>query len=147
MGPLDLKQGRPGYRPQLITLQRYPSNPKICVHRYLSTYLQRTALLRKDIKAVFITNTKPYRVASSNTISRWLKCTLKAAGIDVTQFSAGSSRAASTSAAKQSGLPIDQILKTGGWSREDTFTKFYDKKILPCSFGEAVLSRVMENTD
>jgi len=142
---LDLKQGRPGFKPQTIRLQLFPANPKICIYRYLTTYLNRTALLRKDIKALFLTTTKPHRSASGNTISRWLKCVLKEAGIDVTQFTAGSSRAAATSAAKQSGLPIDQILKAGGWSRKDTFTKFYDRQILPCSFGETILSRVTDD--
>ena len=142
---LDLKQGRPGYKPQLISLQRFPTNPKLCVHRYLATYLGRTALLRKDLKPIFLTTTKPYRVASANTISRWLKTTLKLAGIDVEKFSAGSSRAATTSAAKQAGLPIEQILKAGGWSNQDTFTKFYDKTLLPCSFGHTILSQVAQS--
>jgi len=108
----------------------------------LTVYISRTALLRKDIQALFLTTTKPYRAASGNTISRWLKGTLKGAGIDTNQFTAGSSRAAATSAAKQSGLPVDQILKAGGWTRHDTFSKFYDKTILPCSFGDTILSRV-----
>jgi hypothetical protein len=143
--PLDLKQGGPGFKPQTICLQKFLANPKICIHRYLSEYLRRTALQRKDIKALFLTTTKPYRAASGNTISRWLKCTLKEAGIDVTQFTAGSSRAATTSAAKQSGLPIDQILKAGGWSRSDTFTKYYDRQILPCTFGNTILSGTLDN--
>jgi hypothetical protein len=145
--PLDLKQGRPGFKPQTIRLQNFPANPKICVYKYVSEYLRRTALQRKDIKALFLTTTKPYRAASGNTISRWLKSTLKEAGIDISKFTAGSSRAATTSAAKQSGIPIKQILKAGGWSRIDTFTKYYDREILPCSFGSPILSRVQDRTD
>ena len=144
---LDLKQGRPGFKPQIICLRKFPTNPKLCIHRYLSAYLSRTAVIRKDIKSLFLTTTKPYRVASLNTLSRWLKSTLQQAGIDITKFSAGSSRAASTSAAKQSGLPITQILQAGGWSRQDTFTRFYDKEILPCSFGDAVLAGVPMQED
>jgi hypothetical protein len=139
---VDLKQGRPGFKSQVLRLTRFPSNPKICVHKYLSTYLGRTAVIRKDLQPLLLTTTKPFRVASANTISRWLKTTLKAAGVDVDCFTAGSSRAASVSAAKQSGLPIEQILKTGGWSRADTFTRFYDRPILPCSFETTILSRV-----
>jgi hypothetical protein len=140
--PLDIKQGRPGFKPQTIQLTQFLANPKICVYRYVSVYISRTALLRKDIKALFLTTTKPHRAASGNTISRWLKCTLQGAGIDIAKFTAGSSRAATTSAAKQSGLPIDQILKAGGWTRQDTFSRFYDKPLLPQSFGDTILSRV-----
>jgi hypothetical protein len=142
---LDLKQSRPGYKPQLIILRKFSDNPKLCVFKYVTTYLERTALLRKEIKPLLITTTKPYRVASANTISRWLKTVLSEANIDVEQFSAGSSRAASTSAAKQAGLPIDQILRAGGWSSQSTFTRFYDRDILPTSFGNTILSRVPQD--
>jgi hypothetical protein len=142
LNALDLKQSRPGYKPQTIVLKSFPTNPKLCIVKYLSAYLERTALFRKDIKQLFMTTTKPYRVASANSISRWLKNVLREAGIDTEQFSAGSSRAASTSAAKQAGLPIDQILKAGGWTKQDTFTRFYDRDILPCSFGDTILTRV-----
>jgi integrase len=142
---LDLKQGRPGYKPQCVILRKFPSNPKICIFKYLQTYLDRTALIRKGLQPLFLTTTKPYRVASSNTISRWLKTVLNTAGIDIERFSAGSSRAAASSAAKQAGLPIDQILKAGGWAKQDTFTRFYDREIIPCSFGDAVLSRLSNN--
>jgi hypothetical protein len=91
-------------------LRKFPTNPKLCILKYLTTYLERTALLRNNIKPFLITTTKPYRVASANTISRWLKTVLSEANIDVEQFSAGSSRAASTSAAKQAGLPIDRTI-------------------------------------
>jgi hypothetical protein len=142
LGALDIKQGRPGFKPPTLQLKRFTSNPKICIFRYLSAYISRTALLRKDIQSIFITSSKPHRAASGNTIARWLKTTLKNAGIDTAQFSAGSSHAATTSAAKQSGVPIDIILKAGGWTRQDTFSKFYDKDILPCSFGDTILSCV-----
>ena len=49
------------------------------------------------------------------------------AGIDISQFKAHSTRAASTSAAAASGVPMKDILKTANWSRESTFQKFYLK--------------------
>ena len=38
-------------------------------------------------------------------------------------------RSAVISKAKSSMVPIDDILRTAGWSSERTFTIFYDKKI------------------
>jgi len=32
LGSLDIKQGRPGFKPQTILLKRFPSNPKICIY-------------------------------------------------------------------------------------------------------------------
>ena len=138
---LDLKHSRLNFPPQAVVLRRFTANPEVCVFRYLQEYLQRTAIIRKDIQFVFLTTTKPYRVASANTISRWLKTALQQAGVDITYFSAGSSRSASTSAAKKAGMPIDQILKAGGWSQQTTFTKFYDRQVGAGSFEETILSQ------
>jgi hypothetical protein len=140
LSALDLNQGRPNYRPDSILLKRYPENMRICVFHYLQVYLRRTALLRKDIVNIFITTTKPYRTASANTISRWLKVVLREAGVDTSHFSAGSSRAATTSKAKAIGMPIDQILKAGGWSNASTFTRFYDRPVQATSFAHSMLS-------
>jgi integrase len=141
---LDIKQGRPGFMPQSIVLKPFVDNKKLCVHHYLSIYLKRTILLRKEILSVFLTSTKPYRAASSNTLSRWLKKVLELTGIDTKHFSAGSARAASTSKAKELGLPVDKILQAGGWVRETTFTKFYNRKVISLSFANTVLSQVAD---
>ena len=69
---------------------------------------------------------KPHKEASKSTLSRWIKVTLGLAGIDTKIFSAHSTRAASTSAMKACGLPINDIMKTAGWSSERTFAKHYD---------------------
>ena len=49
---------------------------------------------------------------------------MKEAGIDVNTFKSHSTRAASTSTAKRMDVPIEDILKTAGWSTEQTFQKF-----------------------
>ena len=52
-------------------------------------------------------------------------------GIDTSTFSAHSTRAASTSAAKAQKLSITTIMASAGWSSENvnTFTKYYNKAI------------------
>ena len=55
---------------------------------------------------------------------------MQEAGIDIDSYKAHSTRAASTSAALQNGVPIDTILQTGGWSSEATFARYYNKEIL-----------------
>jgi integrase len=135
----DLKQGRANYRPLSILLKHYPANKRLCVFHYLSTYIQRTALLCKDHTKLILTTRKPFRPASKNSISRWVKELLTLAGIDTTVFSAGSVRSAATSKAKSQGAPIDQILSMGGWSNSSTFTKFYDRPVLDTDFATRVL--------
>ena len=50
-------------------------------------------------------------------------------GIDTELFEAHSTRAASSSAARDSFLPIYDIMKIAGWSNANTFTQFYDKRV------------------
>ena len=80
---------------------------------------------------------------SVQTISRWLKQVLDYAGVDTHVFKSHSTRAASTSAAKAQDVPLDQILEAAGWSKEATFSKFYDKPVVTVpGFGHAVLGSV-----
>ena len=135
-----LKQSRPSVKSPIMELCAYPENPKICVVKTLSHYLERTQLFREQESKLFLTYQKPYHHAvSASTISRWIKCMLKQAGIDTTKFGAHSTRAASSSAAKQAGVPIRDILSTGGWSSERTFARHYSVPIQKKNnFAEAI---------
>jgi hypothetical protein len=124
----DLKEGRLNYKPDILTLSKYPVNKKLCVHHYLTTYLERTLDMRGKERSLFLTLTKPHKKPSSDTVSRWIKKILRLAGIS-DEFSAGSTRAAVTSKAERGGVPIDDIMRAAGWVRQSTFTKFYNKPI------------------
>jgi hypothetical protein len=137
----DLKQGRANYKPSSLTFRQYDTNKKLCVFHYLCTYILRTALLRKDHTKLILTTKKPFRPASKNSVSRWIKFVLQAAGVDTSVFSAGSTRAATTSKAKSLGAPVDQILHMGGWTNPSTFTRFYDRPIAPIDMA----SRILDN--
>lgn len=138
----DLKQSRPGYKPELIVLKKYPADKRVCVYHYLTTYLHRTLDLRGSESNLFITVKKPYRRVTLSTVSRWLKTVLSEAGIDLSVFGPGSTRAASTSKARKAGVPVDEVLRKGGWARSSTFTKFYEKPIRKeDTFAAAVLGQ------
>ena len=81
----------------------------------LKCYTDLTKDIRVDLTGLFITTAKPYCKASKDTLSRWVEGMLKGAGIDIKIFSPHSNRSASTSMTKSFHLPIDLILKTGGW--------------------------------
>lgn len=70
---------------------------------------------------------------------------LAASGIDSSVYSAHSTRAVSTSSALAQGCPIDVILKQVGWSRAETFEKFYNKTTdnnYACNVDQKVLENV-----
>ena len=58
----------------------------------MKEYLKLTANLRSDIILLFITTTKPYKIASQDTLARWIRTTLQSAGIDMSIFTPHSTR-------------------------------------------------------
>ena len=127
--PQLLKQSNPRNRKFSILLKPNNQNPSICVVKALKEYLKRTDPIRLNETQLFLSFCKPHRAISRSTVSRWIKTILFEAGIDVTIFKPHSTRAASCSKAKTNFVPIEQIIKTAGWSNSQTFLKFYDKII------------------
>lgn len=97
---------------------------------------------------MFISFKKPFKKVSANTISRWIKKTLELSGIDITVFSAHSTRHATTSAAYKKGVNIDVIRRTAGWTGESTtFARFYNRPIINNNiFAETVLGNTDSST-
>ena len=81
-----LKQIRSSVKSPIMELCAYPENSKICVVKTLSHYLERTQLFREQETKLFWTYQKPRHAVSASTISRWIKCMLKQAGIDTSKF-------------------------------------------------------------
>ena len=80
---------------------------------------------------------------SKDTIARCAKTVLAKVGIDTTIFSAHSTHAASVSAAKNKGAPLDTIMSTAGWSNAGTFQTYYDKPVQDnkqIDYGHVILS-------
>lgn len=138
-----LKQSKPGVKPMVVQFTSYPADPRICVVTILKMYLARTRCKRGDHKQLFISYLKPFKPVSRSTISRWIKVVMRSSGINVEVFRPHSTRAAATSKAGASCVPLDQILSTAGWSSVSTFAKFYNKQIdVKNSFAESVLQSV-----
>lgn len=120
---------------------RFASSPSICPVTTLQEYEKKTSHMRcqaGDSKPLLISYCKPHKPVSPATIARWVKSMLAAAGIDITQFKAHSTRAASTSAARKLGVSTADILRSANWSRESTFERFYWREIEQ-PFTQAVL--------
>lgn len=94
---------------------------------------------------LFLTFKRPFKNASANTISWWVKDVLRASGVDISIFSAHSTRHASTSNDYRKGIKLDVIRSTVGWSeKSQTFAKYYNRPIASHrndTFARAVLSK------
>ena len=141
-----LKQSRPGTLGCKLELNAYPPDRRLCVVKYLKRYIELTSRLRGTEQSLFISHKKPHRNVTVQTISRWIRFTLREAGIDTRVYKAHSTRAAATSAASRNGVPITQILTTAGWASERTFRRFYNKPLqVKGQFARSVLNCPQES--
>ena len=141
----NLKQGRPGYKPELLRLVSYPDK-RLCIVNYLKVYLNKTLDIRQNEKKLFLATNKPHRAAKRDTISRWVKEVLKEAGVDTAVFKAGSTRAAAASKASTAGVPLDEILRAGGWARKSTFQKWYKRDVRK-EGGAQMAAKILDSSD
>ena len=124
-----LKTSRPGFHQTEICIRAYAPNRRLCLCTVLTEYLKRTKALRGNCKQLLVTTQKPHQAAARDTISKWVKLGMKAAGIDMKMFTPHSIRAAAANAALRHGVSLDTIFKTAGWTQENTFRKYYEKPI------------------
>lgn len=142
-----IKTSALGKRQPLLIVPFYNQNPNICPARCLYDYIERTKQLRNDYSndSLFISPKMPHQPVSSQTISKWIKGILRESGLDISIFTAHSTRHASTSAALRLGVSIDLIRSTAGWTRtSETFARFYNRPITTDSskFARTLLSKL-----
>ena len=140
------KQSRQGKPLADIFFATFPGNKELCPVETLRHYQTVTSPLRKESTQLFVATVKPHKPVASCTIARWLKEVLKLSGIDVNIFTAHSTRSASVSAAADSGVTTNDILKAADWSTESVFRKFYYRPTQDPSYGRAVLSSTSGET-
>lgn len=125
-----IKTSRPGSSQPILILPFYNQKPELCPGKTLQSYLAKTNDLRKNVKNLFIGLKKPHSAVSAQTLSRWIRSTLGASGVDVAAFGAHSTRHAATSAQHRAGVSLDHIRRTAGWSgTSNVFFKFYNKPL------------------
>jgi len=142
--PAKLKTSGIGKSQPLLSFEPFRDNPELCIVSLVRSFLEITQDLRqKDCDSLFISLRFPHRSVSSQTLGRWVKTELEAAGIDTNIFSAHSTRHASTSFAASKGINVDEIRRTAGWSRSsEVFARFYNRPIVRnTSFQNIILNR------
>lgn len=122
-----IKTSRVGSLQPHLVLPFFTDNPNVCP----ASALDKTNAIRQS-ENLFVAYKKPHKSVTAQTLSRWIKSTLGSSGIDISIFSAHSTRHAATSAAQRLGLNIETIRKTAGWSSTSrVFAQFYNRDIVP----------------
>lgn len=144
-----IKTSGPHKNQPVLVFPYFNAKPELCVASAIEQYLKITSTIRSKFSQLILTHKRPHHPASSQTISRWVKTALKNSGINVKTFSGHSVRHAATSAAFRSGVNINTIKNTAGWSEgSEVFFKFYNRPIGQPNdiFASAILNLGLGNT-
>ena len=110
--------------PASAIISAFPQDTRLCPVACFKQYIKSTSKLRattdNDPQNLFLFYIKPHRPVSPSTIARWIRELLAEAGIDVSIFKAHSVRGASTTAAANASVPLDEILKMADCSAVQT---------------------------
>ena len=121
------KQTRPGNEKSLQPVViSFFEDKKLCPVVCLQAYERATTTFRttKSAAQLFLAMIPPHQPVTSSTIARWLKTSLEKAGLDP-EFSAHSTRSASSTTASMPAVSTQEIMDRAGWSNKSTFCKFY----------------------
>ena len=111
----------------------------LCVIACLKEFISRRNKIEGlTTDQLIITHRKPFKGASIDTMRRWIKDIFI---VNIVNFSLQSSRAASSSKAKQINVNIDEIIRRGCWKNWKNFFKFYDKEITEYASGDINFNR------
>ena len=138
-----------GAPPRELMFGAFPSDSRLCVTRCLRQYEAVTLKHRKsgldNPQPLFLSYIKPHKPVTSQRLANWLKESLGRAGINISIFKAHSVRGASSTAALEKGVLIDDILRTADWSTDSTFRRFYYRPTQASNYVQKLLQpRVSE---
>ena len=119
-----------GQKPDPIIFKT--SGGTLCPVSTIKSYIDRTKTWRDtDSKSkFFLSYNNPHKPIKSSSIGRWLKTVLSNVGVDVSKFTARSTRAASSSKMKKLGATTPEIMSCGNWNNSSTWQTFYNKPIV-----------------
>ena len=111
------------------------SDKTLCVVNCLEAYLKVTSEFRCKSDNInrnwlLLSCVRPHHPVTTSSISRWLKTLILDSGIDTEVFKGHSTRSASTSKAFRCGMSTKEIMDQANWSKESTFTRFFNKPLL-----------------
>lgn len=133
-----IKQTRPGQHQKPLLFSCFPARRNLCMVEQTKLYIAKTSPMRPTSSGqLLLTSTTPYRAASKDTISNWIRETLQKAGVNTAPHSI---RSASSSKASNL-LPLDTVLEAGGWSQKSSvFPRYYKKQITHKGIDVALLN-------
>ena len=116
------KSWRQGQTSTTLEFVAFSQDKDLRVVSDLDEYLNRTNECRRlnNETQLLLSYIQPHKQVMPSTLSGWLKNVLKSSSVNVSLFTAHSTRSATTSKASASGLSMIEILERGTWSNKST---------------------------
>ncbi|KAK6190398.1 hypothetical protein SNE40_002278 [Patella caerulea] len=134
-----LKTTKPRSRLCQVIFPAFSDDKSLCVVETLKEYLSKTESNRKG-ETKLLLSWATFKPISRDPLSRWTKLVLKDSGIDLKKFPAHSTRSASSSKALSKSVSIHTILNIIGCKSDNTFVRYYKKKIVSRDFVKSLLT-------
>jgi len=138
------KRGNPSHLAQAFFthfLHNWKLYPVETLCHYLKWCPVCHTLLCSKPDPLLISYIKPHKQVSSATVGCWFRLTIKDAGINMEIFKAHSVHSASTTAAANGSVSLDEIMTMADWSSPSTFQKLYYKPGFNSKYCYAVLKQ------
>ena len=116
------------FRPKPIILHAFPADERLCPVRNIVEYIKASEKFRKS-KNLLLSYYK-HKLIEAQTISRYVKLTLKAAGINTKIFTTHSTRHTNLTGKFMKGLSLNNIVRKGGWKSSLSFRRFYNLPVI-----------------
>ena len=137
-----MKHSAPQRPIQPIFNHKYKENEKVSIINCLRFYRLKRDQRMDNIKGrLIITYGKPNHHPSDDTLPRWVKEKLQLTDLDMKTFTTNSCRSTSASKARQVGISLNDILKTGCWFKKKHVQKVYSQNIIDMD------NKEMDNTN
>ena len=129
------------------TARPYPilhsaEKPLLCTASAVKAYMSKTEKLVKDTEFLILSHTGTLKqkatALSPERIGKICLGVMKAAKIS-DSFKSHSLRLAGTTHMLELGIPIDDVMKIGGWTSRAVFDKFYNRKRINPDIGNVVI--------
>ena len=124
--------------------QVFEDNKNLCVCKSLRRLPRENYWFRDGQTNLLITTINPHKKVAASTVSRWMKDVLQLCGINIDIFRTHSTRSASTSKAALKDASIEEIMKTVYCSNENTFQKFYNRKVVEANSFQSTVNESLK---
>ena len=131
-----------GAPPKQIMFGAFPGDSHLCVVKNLRQHEGTTSHHRRKEpgchQPLFLSYICPHGPVTAQCIGHWLKEIMGKAGVD-TAVKAHSLRGASSTAASEKGVPMEDILCMADWTTDSPFRRFYNRPTHDNRYTAAVL--------